>query len=43
MERLTQAFDTIKQLGSRMIHGLLNFFNFEIKIKLKSGGAYPLV
>ena len=44
MERLTQAFDAIKQLGSRMIHGLLNFFNFEIKnIKLKSGGAYPLV
>ena len=43
MERLTQAFDAIKSLGSRMINGLLNFFNIEIKnIRLKSGGPYPL-
>jgi hypothetical protein len=43
MKRLTQAFDAIKSLGSRMINGLLNFFNIEIKnIRLKSGGPYPL-
>jgi hypothetical protein len=43
MQRLTQAFNAIKKLGSRMINGLLNFFNIKIKkIRIKSGGPYPL-
>ncbi len=43
LKRIDEAFKSIKNLGDRIIHGIMWFFGIEVnKIKIKSGGNYPL-
>ena len=43
IKRISAAFDALKQLGEKMLDGILNFFGLTIsKVKLKGGGKYPI-
>ena len=44
MARVSQAFNTMKKLGGRILSALLEFFNLKVdKIDVKGGGEFPLV
>ena len=42
IQRLKEAFNFIKSLGSKMLNGLLKFLGFEPNVKVSGGGRFPL-
>jgi len=43
LSRIKEAFNQLKQLGAKMMIGLIHFFGLDIKsVKVSGGGIYPL-
>ena len=43
MKRISEAFNYIKTLGEKMIHGLMNFMGVSIRrVKVSGGGKWSL-